>query len=146
MCNELTKTGQMARENGEQYRTNAGVLRETITATIRALGEGKITPEEMPIDPKTKTEYIRYAPGYTTMSPAGAAHPYTVEALAKFLGELDGRDEPHAAFKNAFASLELISRGRLTEAQIKAEIKYAPGRQRPASLVYLAGGEDVGYL
>jgi hypothetical protein len=54
----------MARENGEAYKTDPSVLRETITATLQALGEGKIKAEELPVPPDTRQDHIRYAPGF----------------------------------------------------------------------------------
>jgi hypothetical protein len=52
---------------------------------LQALGEGKITAEEMPIDDKTNTSLIRYAPGFSILG-ASTEHPYTIVGLAKFLG------------------------------------------------------------
>jgi len=112
----------MARENGESYKTDASVLRETITATVKALGEGRIKPEELPIDPKTNKSQIRYAPGYSSIPPAERipSSPYTVDALAKFLGETKlSTGVAHEAFRTTFAALELISEGYLNESAIK---------------------------
>jgi hypothetical protein len=58
----------------------------------------------------------------TAMLLAGAQHPsgvYTVESLAKFLGEVGSDGRPHAGFRAMFGALELLSEGYLTEAQIK---------------------------
>jgi hypothetical protein len=105
----------MASENSESYKTDASVMRETIRAAVQALGEGKILADEMPIDPKTNTTIIRYAPGFGCAVAATAHYPYTKESLAKFLGEVDGRHEPTIAFRTAFTSLELITEGFLDE-------------------------------
>jgi hypothetical protein len=115
----------MARENGESYKTDASVLHETITATVKALGEGRIKPEELPI--KTlqgqRSDSIRIAPSFSVAKyRAGTELPlgsYTVDALAKFLGETDKRGEAHQAFRTTFAALELISEGYLNESAIK---------------------------
>ena len=111
----------MARENGESYKTDASVLRETITATVKALGEGKIRPEEMPIPPDTRQDHIRYAPGYSPSVPARnvISYPYTMASLARFLGETDKGGEAHQAFRTTFAALELISEGYMNESSIK---------------------------
>ena len=107
----------MARENGEAYETDASVIRETITAAVQALAEGKIKPTELPIAPHTKSQHVRYAPSYSSTGAAPVdAHPYTIEGLAKFLGEVDKRGEPRDTFKTVFGMLELLSDGHLTEA------------------------------
>lgn len=109
----------MARENGESYRSDPSVLRETITATLKALGEGKIGPEEMPIGSNASKQYIRYAPGFETAPSTGALRQYTKESLAKFLGLARPTGNPQDSFDTAFATLELMSEGYLTEAQVK---------------------------
>jgi hypothetical protein len=43
----------MARENGESYKTDASVLRETIVAAVEAHGAGKILASEMPIEARS---------------------------------------------------------------------------------------------
>jgi len=97
----------MARENGESYKTDAGVLRETITAAIQALGEGKIAPEEMPIPPKTNTGEIRYAPSFSASVVLAQRIPesrYTIDSLAKFLGEAKADGHAHDAFRITFGA------------------------------------------
>lgn len=111
----------MARENGESYKTDASVLRETILAAVEAHGAGKIAADEMPIDPSTNKNVIRYAPGFGPVT-AGVtgAHPYTVEVLAKFLGMVKtGSQTARDSFVAAFGAVELISEGYLTEERIK---------------------------
>jgi hypothetical protein len=106
----------------QSYKTDASVLRETITATVKALGEGRIKPEELPIDPKTRKDLIRYAPGYGCWRPAAniPSHLYTIDSLAKFLGETRlSTGKAHDAFNTTFAALELISEGYLNESAIK---------------------------
>jgi len=106
----------------KKINTDAGVLRETIQAAVKALGEGKITAEEMPIDPSTRTDLIRYAPGFGCSPPAAKVpqHPYTIDSLAKFLGETKASTGcAHEPFKAIFGALELIAEGYLTEAAIK---------------------------
>ena len=104
------------------YKSDPSVLRETITATVKALGEGKIRPEEMPVDPKTNKQHIRYAPGFSSLTPASSikSYPYTVDSLAKFLGATKpSNDAAKDEFKTTFAALELISEGHMTESAVK---------------------------
>jgi hypothetical protein len=59
-----------------------------ISAAVRALAEGKLEIE--PLDPKTNTQHIRYAPsfipGKKPSSPTVGEHPYTLKTLVKALG------------------------------------------------------------
>jgi len=83
-----------------------------ILATLRALADGKITAEEMAVAEDTRKDAIRYAPGFGPVPLAvHVPHPYTIDALAKFLGAV--RDDGHATedFKAAFSALELIEEG-----------------------------------
>jgi ParB-like nuclease domain len=66
----------MADENREEFRSDARVTIETLSAVIEAYGRGEIELE--PVDPKTNTAYIYYA------APSGAA--YTLSTVAAFLG------------------------------------------------------------
>jgi hypothetical protein len=66
----------------------------------------------MPIDPSTRTDAIRYAPSFSQNQRArpDSARPYTVEALAKFLGLVrngTGEERPKDSFVAAFGALEL---------------------------------------
>lgn len=111
-----------ARENNDAYKKDASVLRETITSTLTALAEGKIKPDEMSVPEDTNERFIRYAPGFGTRADTGARR-YTVEALAKFLGEVRsdrGEVRPRHEFVNAFNSLELMSENHLSEATLLA--------------------------
>jgi hypothetical protein len=94
---------------------------------VQALAEGKIAPKEMPIitGERQRNDAIRVAPSFVESQllasqqlPTGA---YTVEALAKFLGEVGSDGRPHAGFRAMFGALELLSEGYLTEAQIKGQ-------------------------
>jgi hypothetical protein len=63
----------------------------------------------------TRKDHIRHVEGFPT---AGSV-PYTVAALARFLGEVKSDSKPRDSFVAAFDALELMSEGYLTEAQIK---------------------------
>ena len=63
-------------------------MMEAISGAVRALAEGKLEIE--PLDPKTNTQHIRYAPsfipGKKPSSPTVGEHPYTLDSLARALG------------------------------------------------------------
>jgi len=93
------------------------VIREAIAAAVRAHGAGKILASEMPIEPRTDHKFIRNAPNYGTGPESGPVnHPYTVEALACFLGFVKAeRQTPTNSFIAAFGAEELIADGVLNE-------------------------------
>ena len=134
----------MSRENGESYKTDAAVLRETIRAAVEAHAAGKILAKEMPIPPHTKPNYIRYAPAFSSESSTNSDHlyPYTIEALAAFLGHSKSSGEAAKDyFRAAFGAVELIADGYLTEARIKdlpsfklEEVVTAVKKQRDAAI------------
>lgn len=75
-----------------------------------AHGKGLILPKEMPIDAKTNTTKIRYAPAFGVSANDSVAHAYTIESLAKFLGFIkSGNQEPTNSFIAAFGAEELIA-------------------------------------
>jgi hypothetical protein len=65
------------------------------------LGEGKIRSEEMPVPPDTNKKYIRYAPGFGGASTEKRLAPYTVDALAHFLGEVQDNGRARESFRHA---------------------------------------------
>ena len=75
----------MAREN---VQGSMPIMMEAISGAVRALAEGKLEIE--PLDPKTNTQHIRYAPsfipGKKPSSPTVGEHPYTLDSLARALG------------------------------------------------------------
>jgi hypothetical protein len=88
------------------------------------LAAGKIAPEEMPITTgeRQRTDKIRIAPGYDFVQlAAGSQLPrgaYNVDALAKFLGEVDDEGRATDSFKAAFDAMELIDGNGLKEEQV----------------------------
>lgn len=78
----------------------------------------------MPVPADTRKDLIRYAPGYGPSPLAGnvPSVPYTVDALARFLGEVKHRGEAHKGFHAMFGALELLSEGYLTEAVPKCAL------------------------
>ena len=99
----------MAREN---VRGEQPVVREAVAAVVRALAEGKIALE--PVDPKTRKELIRYAPSFVpsgASSPATGDHPYTIDAVARFLGYVKrSTNRAKDSVVAAFGFLELEQR------------------------------------
>jgi hypothetical protein len=95
-------------------------LREAITATLETLAAGKITAKELPIPSDTRKDFIKYAPGFERVAPAPNVPycSYTVDGLAKFLGEVDGADHASHDFKATFGALELIDGNGLKEGDI----------------------------
>jgi hypothetical protein len=141
---------RMARENSARRKFDTSVLREAIGAAVNAHGKGLILPSEMPIDSKTNTSKIRYAPAFMVSATDSVAHPYTIETLAKFLGFVkSGNQEPTNSFITAFGAEELIADGVLKASQIKGfsaerlgELVIAVRKQRDAAraeAVRLAG-------
>jgi hypothetical protein len=89
--------------------SDPNVVREAIDAVIEALADGKIDPEEMPVSPDTRKDLIRYTPS----RPYGNV-PYTVDSLAKFLGQTrknKGKDEATDGFRHMLAARELQAEG-----------------------------------
>jgi hypothetical protein len=82
---------RMAREN---VRGELPVMLEAVSAAVKALGEGKIALA--PLDPRTRLDFVRYAPSFIPglSAPSGgpdtpnASSPnaYTADSLAQFLG------------------------------------------------------------
>lgn len=68
----------------------------------------------MPIGANTPKQYIKYATG-----PSPVPVPFTSQSLAQFLGAAKPTGKPQDSFDTAFATLELMSEGYLTEAQVK---------------------------
>jgi hypothetical protein len=89
--NDETMLKIMARENMEEWDTNAEIVRETLRATVEAYAEGRIELEHPKKD--TPHAYILYAPSFIPGRGGGVAttsdRPYTVQALAEFLGWVD---------------------------------------------------------
>jgi hypothetical protein len=96
---------------------------------LQALGEGKITPEEMPVPPDTRKDHIRYAPGFGGGPSADRVLPYTVEALAKFLGEVQPNNAPRESFRAAFDALETSKSFVIYRAVVIVEQHISPARK-----------------
>ena len=88
------------------------------------MAAGKITAKELPIatGERQRTDAIRVAPGFDIgQKVAGDLLPprsYTVQALAKFLGEVGSDDKATESFKATFGAMELIDGNGLKEEQV----------------------------
>lgn len=103
---------------------NSHDIRATIAnvkATVIALGAGKISSREMPVDPNTPETRVRYAPSFVKGTPN--SHRYTVRSLATFLQLKYPSGEPRDELKAALKALEFEERtgipimDRIREAQ-----------------------------
>lgn len=109
----------MADENMEEWRSSAAIEQETVRAVIQAYAHGKIS---LPApDPRTAKNQIRNAPSFLMGGCAAsvAAHPYTVETVAKYLRWTKPSGEPKDRVRNAIWALELIEQKLLSENDFK---------------------------
>ncbi len=103
----------MAADNNEAYASTVLTLIENVKQTVSAYGAGEI---KLPAPhPKTKQEYIRYAPSYAPgLSRSTGTHPYTIDSIATFLvlTKPNGSYQDKVAY--ALGALHLIELGYLT--------------------------------
>ena len=124
----------MARENMEEWATNATVVQETVRATVEAYAAGEITfpaaeeddeTYDSPVPRKTNVKLIRYAPSFSAgitgagRDPASTGcYPYTAQILAEFLGWHKGEaagKKPQDKLQDALNVLEHIDAGAMSE-------------------------------
>ncbi len=75
----------MARENMEEWGTQASVEHETVRAVIEAYAEGWIDLPNPSL--KTSNTKVRYAPSFSLDAPLPRMdHPYTAQMIAEFKG------------------------------------------------------------
>ncbi len=105
----------MARENLEEWGTNAYIEAQTVESTIRAYGAGEIQLPE--VDEKTNKSAIRYA------AKSSLQHPYTTQTVAQFLGWLSSRTgggtQPNHACKVAFEMLDAFELGIVSRKELR---------------------------
>ena len=102
----------MARENMQEWGTNAWIEIETVRQTVVAFGRGLI---ELPAPHShTSVNQMRNAPSFQYLDPREATppdHPYTAATLAPFIGyTLD-------KVKDTLSALELIEAGIVDDSQ-----------------------------
>lgn len=106
----------MARENLEEWGTNAYIEAQTVESTIRAYGAGEIELPE--VADKARKETIRY------VNKSTCSHPYTVASLAKFLGwqtfdEAYPEGRPNHACNVAFQMLDAFELGIVSRKELR---------------------------
>lgn len=99
----------MARENLEEWGTNAYIEAQTVESTIRAYGAGEIELPEVPVD--TKKQYERRAPG--------SGGTYTMASVASFLGWTKADGQPNHACNVAFQTLDAFEAGIVTRKELQ---------------------------
>ncbi len=101
----------MARENLEEYGTNAYIEAQTVESTIRAYGRGEIEIPEP--DPKTNQKHIRHA------QRGSSEHPYTMQTIANFLGWVGSDGQPNHCCRVAFHTVDAFMEGIVTRKQLR---------------------------
>lgn len=103
----------MARENLEEWGTNAYIEAQTVESTIRAYGAGEI---ELPVQQDTPKNLYRYAG-------KGEESPYTVQSIAEFLGWTKAGGgkgmQPNHACKVAFEMLDAFELGIVSRKELR---------------------------
>lgn len=95
----------MARENLEEWGSNAYIEAQTVESTIRAYGAGEI---ELPqVEPNASV--VRWS----------AQLPYTRETVAKFLGWINADGRGNHACRVAFEMLDAFKAGVVTRKQLR---------------------------
>lgn len=126
----------MANDNDDAYKPDPAALRELITTTLQAMGDGRIKPEEMPVAEHTKPQHIRYAPGFASSprSVKTAQFPYTVNSLAVFQGKVGKDGQASEPFITAFNVVELIDAGWLTESGVAVSTLWSKHSRQPSAI------------
>lgn len=105
----------MARENLEEWGTNAYIEAQTVESTIRAFAAGEIELPE--VDPKTNNQHVRHAPR------TSGEHPYTVASVAEFLGWTKSNGskgtQPNQACTVAFQMIDAFDLGIVNRNELR---------------------------
>jgi len=108
----------MARENMEEWGTDANVRQETVRAVIQAYADGLISLS--PVPAHTPGSRIRYAPSFSTnVQDRSLEHPYTAQTLAEFVGWLEPNGNAQEYLRDALWALEFIDEGILKESDFE---------------------------
>lgn len=99
----------MARENLEEWGTNAYIEAQTVESTIRAYGAGEI---ELPEPIRTDSKHLRTSPG-----PRGGQ--YTMASVALFLGWTKADGQPNHACNVAFQMLDAFELGIVSRKELR---------------------------
>jgi hypothetical protein len=101
----------MARENLEEWGSDAYVESQTLESTIKAYGDGKIDLGEVPKD--TNKKHIRHAPS------GRSERSYTKQMVGEFLGWVGTDGELNNACRIGFQILDAIEAKLVTRKQLK---------------------------
>lgn len=110
----------MARENLEEWGTNAYIEAQTVESTIRAYGAGEIELPEVSKDTrKDAIRYVRPTSGARDDYPLTGDKHYTVESVAQFLGWSKSDGRPNHACKVAFEMLDAFELGIVSRKELR---------------------------
>lgn len=120
----------MARENMDEWRTNASVLLETVRATVEAYAAGKVSLGEVPRNRAVWRLAPSFRIGPGDELPSNSCRPYTTDMLARFLGFLQPKGKPQQKVDDALAALAFMEQGEatatdfadLTVSQLRAKV------------------------
>lgn len=101
----------MARENLEEWGTNAYIEAQTVESTIRAYGAGEIELPKVPKD--TPNKHLRNVP------PGSVEGQYTMASVASFLGWTKAGGEPNHACNVAFQMLDAFELGIVSRKELR---------------------------
>lgn len=99
----------MARENLEEWGTNAYIEAQTVESTIRAYGAGEIDLPE--VERNARKETIRTTPG--------SGGSYTMASVAAFLGWTKADGQPNHACNVAFQMLDAFELGIVSRKELR---------------------------
>jgi hypothetical protein len=99
----------MARENLEEWGTNAYIEAQTVESTIKAYGVGDI---ELPEPERTDAKHLRTSPG-------ARGGRYTMASVASFLGWTKSDGQPNQACRVAFEMIDAFDSGVVTRKQLR---------------------------
>jgi flagellar biosynthesis GTPase FlhF len=110
----------MARENMEEWGTNAAVEQETIRAVVEAYGAGLI---RLPIIIRPDPKVVRYAPSFVRGKfPTSGPRPevaYTAQSIAEFIGWVGPSGDAQTKVREALTALQFIEEGVLKESDFE---------------------------
>jgi hypothetical protein len=106
----------MARENMEEWGSNAQIEMETVKAVVQAFAEGRIKLKPVKTGSRGSPGKIRCAPSFIARS-ATNTDPlyYNTQTVAEFIGWLEPSGEAQDKVATALNALELIEKGASDE-------------------------------